>query len=471
MLEHFQRCVDNKAFPSENRVVRDVMRWTVAAVSLVVHLATAETPSAVGIATVSAEASIPASLTALPSETDAVYPTNYSPRTLTGSASGTSTSSATLGSSNIRNATATTSSTSQSSKTHQETTLHGSGSSSAPRPTSTLACNGHSEFCPRRYSNVTYVMAHNSPFVVENNAASNQAFHVTTQLNDGIRGLQFETHKPNASSPMMLCHSSCDELNVGPLEDYLVTVREWLDQNRFEVITILMGNDDFVEPTNYTAPFTNSGMLDYLYIPNSVPMGLDGWPTLSEMITSNKRVVAMLDYKANQQQVPWLLEQWDYLFQTPFSPTNPEFPCTAQRPPNQPRNVSADRLYVANHNLNLPIKIPSLDLNILVPYWPQLDNTNANFTEKEGAAGTMIDNCTAMWNRPPNFLLVDYYNYGNFNGSTLAAGARANNVSYDVASCCGTAGSSSGTSLRESTGSFSTLVGVVFVICSIIYVV
>lgn len=316
-----------------------------------------------------------------------------------------------------------------------------------------VSCNGYPELCNRKYSNVTYVMAHNSPFVVPNNAASNQMLGVTKQLNDGIRGLQFETHKPNSSSPMMLCHTSCDLLNVGPLEDYLVTVRTWLDKNRYEVITIMVGNEDFVDASNYIAPFQNSGMIDYLYVPDAVPMGLDGWPTLGEMILTNKRVVVMLAYDANQTAIPWLLEQWNYAWQTPFSPTNPEFPCTVQRPPNQSKNVSHDRLYTANHNLNLQIDDKALGLDILVPYWPQLNNTNANYTTVEGCAGTTVDQCTNMWGRPPNYLLVDYYNIGNFNGSTLAAGARANNVTYYPDSCCGLSKpyAAAAASLRSST--------------------
>ena len=43
-----------------------------------------------------------------------------------------------------------------------------------------------------------------------------------------------------------------------------------------------------------------------------------------------------------------------------------------------------------------------------------------------------------MWNRPPNFLLVDYYNVGSFNGSVFEVAADMNNVSYDRSSCCGT---------------------------------
>jgi len=54
-------------------------------------------------------------------------------------------------------------------------------------------------------------------------------------------------------------------LNAGTLEDYLVTVKQWLDNNRYEVITIILGNEDFIDPGNYTAPFTNAG---YRFRPN-----------------------------------------------------------------------------------------------------------------------------------------------------------------------------------------------------------
>ena len=64
-----------------------------------------------------------------------------------------------------------------------------------------------------------------------------------------------------------------------------------------------------------------------------------------------------------------------------------------------------------------------------------MNSTNANDTVY-GSAQLAVEHCTADWGRPPNFLLVDYYNRGNFNGSTLAVVAKANNVSYDVNSCC-----------------------------------
>jgi hypothetical protein len=48
----------------------------------------------------------------------------------------------------------------------------------------------------------------------------------------------------------------------------------------------------------------------------------------------------------------------------------------------------------------------------------------------------MVDECTAMWGRPPNWLLVDYYNRGSFNGSVFEVAAQANGVEYDRRKCC-----------------------------------
>ena len=66
-----------------------------------------------------------------------------------------------------------------------------SGSASATPSSSpvvnTQPCNGYPELCTRKYSNITMVAAHNSPFVKQGNVAANQVLDVTTQLNDGIR--------------------------------------------------------------------------------------------------------------------------------------------------------------------------------------------------------------------------------------------------------------------------------------------
>jgi len=314
-------------------------------------------------------------------------------------------------------------------------TSSGTATSSSARPSNTQPCNGYAEFCSRKYSNITMIAAHNSPFNIEGNIAANQALDVTTQLNDGIRMLQFQVHKPNDTSPLLLCHSTCDLLNAGPLVDYLTTVREWVDQNPYDVVTILMGNSDVLTPQNFTDPISSSGLQDYVYTPPTVPMSIDQWPTLAEMILTRKRVVIMLDYEADQTAIPWLLDEFANMWETPFSPTDRDFPCTQDRPPHLGRETSLDRMYMANHNLNVDIQIAGL--NIDIPASTELNETNA--VTGYGSAGNMSESCQAMWDgRPPNFILVDFYNIGSFNGSVFQVAADANGVNYNRDSCCGT---------------------------------
>lgn len=62
-----------------------------------------------------------------------------------------------------------------------------SQTSSIAQPSNTRPCNGHPDYCSRRYSNITQIGAHNSPFSRPGNVASNQELDVETQLEDGIR--------------------------------------------------------------------------------------------------------------------------------------------------------------------------------------------------------------------------------------------------------------------------------------------
>lgn len=306
-----------------------------------------------------------------------------------------------------------------------------SRTTSSVQPTNTVPCNGWPEFCTRSYSNITMVAAHNSPFVQANNAASNQELPVRTQLNDGIRMLQFQVHDLNGT--LHMCHTTCDLLDAGPLVDYLTTVVEWMQDNPYDVLTILMGNSDVLPPQRFVDPIRNSGLLNYVYTTPTVPMPLEDWPTLGEMLLTNQRAVVMLDYEADQEQIPWLLDEFSQMWETPFSPTDRDFPCTAQRPPDRPRDVRQDRMYMANHNLNVEIALAGISLDI--PAYTILNETNA--ISGYGSVGAASGNCTEDWDRPPNFLLVDYYNLGNFNGSVFQVAADANNVTYDRNKCCG----------------------------------
>ena len=189
-----------------------------------------------------------------------------------------------------------------------------SRTSSSALPTNTQACNSYPEFCGRRYSNITYVGAHNSPFVMPNNAASNQQLGVIDQLNDGIRMIQVQTHYNTTTSTLSCCHTSCDLLDVGTVQSYLTNITGWIKTHPYDVVTILLGNADFISVRNYSTPVINSGLSNYAYVPPQIPMNISSWPTLSDMILMGKRAVIFIDYNANQTEVPYILDEFSQVW-------------------------------------------------------------------------------------------------------------------------------------------------------------
>ncbi|XXH03838.1 Protein mpe1 [Hypoxylon texense] len=125
------------------------------------------------------------------------------------------------------------------------TTLSGNFStttSPTPTVTNTQPCNNYPEFCSRKYSNITYVACHNSPFITPNNLAANQLYDVTAQLNDGVRFLQGQIQWPTGGNEPHFCHTSCDVLDAGPITDWLGKVKAWVASHPYDVVTILLGN-------------------------------------------------------------------------------------------------------------------------------------------------------------------------------------------------------------------------------------
>ena len=236
-----------------------------------------------------------------------------------------------------------------------------------------------------------------------------------THLNDGV---------------IHMCHTSCTMLDAGPLENFFTTVAQWLETHRTDVVTILIGNGDGLPPTDFATPLIDSGLNQFVYTPPAASMTVDAWPTLANMIDVNTTCVVMLDYGADFASAPWLIGEFDgVMWETPFSPTDPDFPCIAQRPPDKPRDDRLNQLIMMNHNLNTNWSVGGNE--ILVPNLVDIDETNAD--HGKSSVGAAMDLCTESWGRPPNFLLVDFYERGNFELSVLSVAARANNVSWNPA--------------------------------------
>jgi hypothetical protein len=125
--------------------------------------------------------------------------------------------------------------------------------------------------------------------------SDNQEISVTAQLDLGVRFLQGQTHDDDRGV-LSMCHTSCRLENAGSLESYLDTVKDWLDANPNEVVTLLITNGDRADMSRFDEAFIASGAKDIVYIPSTSPrwLPMNSWPTLGEFIDSGKRLIVFI---------------------------------------------------------------------------------------------------------------------------------------------------------------------------------
>ncbi|EFX02467.1 hypothetical protein CMQ_5828 [Grosmannia clavigera kw1407] len=293
-------------------------------------------------------------------------------------------------------------------------------------------CNGYAELCTRRYGDVTMVGTHNSAFVQRNSLAANQELSVHDQLDDGVRFLQAQMHWARNDLEPHFCHTSCDLLDAGPITDWLGQVKDWVERHPRDVVTILLGNGNYARPEMYAPYIESTGLVDFAYAPSNPPVNLQDWPTLGKMIDSRQRVVMMLDYKADETVYPWLLDEFSYMWETPFDPLiNSGIPCSTQRPPNLSDEQASNMLYLLNHNINIEVSLAGQ--SVLIPAVSIANQTNA--ATGRNSLGETAEKCREEWTRPPTVLNVDYYNHGHPPGSVFQVAARMNRVTYNT-TCC-----------------------------------
>ncbi|KAM5441890.1 hypothetical protein MferCBS31731_003152 [Microsporum ferrugineum] len=263
------------------------------------------------------------------------------------------------------------------------------------------SCNGHPEYCDRRYSELSFVGAHNSPFVGPL-LQHNQDISVSQQLDFGIRFLQGQTHK-NDDGVFSMCHTSCLLEDAGSVSSYLQTVKAWLDGHPDEVVTLLITNGDGLDIKEFDDAFnTVGGIKDYTFAPKS-KLALGDWPTLRELIKTGKRLIVFVDSKADTNRFPYLLDEFSYYFETPFSTTDENFPqCTLDRPAG---GTPDGRMYLVNHTLNVNI------LGIFLPDRFKAGRTNA--AVGQGSIGAQVDLCNSIYHRKPNVVLLDFITEGD----------------------------------------------------------
>ncbi|RUS13793.1 PLC-like phosphodiesterase [Endogone sp. FLAS-F59071] len=298
------------------------------------------------------------------------------------------------------------------------------------------ACNGDPSLCSKTYNEIAYITTHNAFGSIANNPASNQHYDIVTQLTDGVRGLMLHAYATTTGNTTIeLCHTYCGLLDAGPLTATLVKIKTWLEANPNEVVTIFLGNYVPFTPAQFAAAYAASGINTLVW---TQPVGKP-WPTLQTMINANQRLVNFIDVGANYTVAPWLMAEYDFVFETPYDNQTPaSFVCTIDRPTNPADPASM--MYVMNHFLYGVDTIGSLVVEIPQP-------GTANTTNSEASLGAEATLCNSTFNRIPNFLAVDFYD----EGQVFQVAAQLNGVPY-VAKQLGTNQASSTTGQPTSSG-------------------
>ncbi|KAF2215461.1 hypothetical protein CERZMDRAFT_110126 [Cercospora zeae-maydis SCOH1-5] len=274
------------------------------------------------------------------------------------------------------------------------------------------ACNNSPELCERSYSNITYLGAHNSPFLRDDSTrfstSGNQFYNTTTQLAAGVRLVSAQIQRRNeTSSELHVCHSSCSLLDAGTLESWLAEIKTWMDENPNDVVTILLVNGASASASEIGSAYTASGMDQYAYTSTTI----SGWPTLQSLIGAGTRSMNFVASLEDNAGATYLMNEFTYIAENDYDNSSPsDFSCQLSRPSNFDNQaaiaVSDGYMTLVNHFLyeNQAFGIQSPNET----YTPVTNSPGSGL----GTLGTAASECTALYDRAPNFFLVDFFNVG-----------------------------------------------------------
>jgi hypothetical protein len=287
------------------------------------------------------------------------------------------------------------------------------------------ACNNSPLLCNRRYHEITYLGAHNSPFLrnlgTGFSLVGSQYFNAVQSLSAGVRLLHAEVHL--ADGNLTLCNTDCNVMRAGILSDWLLSMKGWLDANQAEVVTLILVNKDAANILLFRQALVQADLIGLSYTPPFPAASHSAvWPTLAEMIYNNTRLVIFVDnYNhaldgcvSENTPCPYILDEWNYVFETPPETISPNFICDLHRPATWPYTSTVGALNRAmlpllNHIRHTPVaEVASL------PDEVGIDDINSpsEGNQQPGTLGHHAKRCEEEWERKPVFVMVDFWNRG-----------------------------------------------------------
>jgi hypothetical protein len=293
-------------------------------------------------------------------------------------------------------------------------------------------CNGSVGACDLRLNEAAFAGTHNSFSAADSPGwfISNQRHTIERQLEDGIRLFLIDPHwgvedaqgrvrtdfeaeqrdrnRVASSLPpdtlaaierlggslglreaeggereVFLCHSVC-ELGAERMVEQLEVIRDFLDGNPGEVVILFI--EPYVKPADIEAVFEEAGLVDRVAtLERGAPL-----PTLGELVREDRRVIVLTEKDADGT-VPWYLDGFSFVQDTPLGAEKPEeLSCELNRGDTGS---------------------PMLMLNQWADVFPPRRGANPAFQTSEAILGRARE-CARERGLPVSLIAVDHYDLG-----------------------------------------------------------
>lgn len=244
---------------------------------------------------------------------------------------------------------------------------------------------------PKKYDEVCFLMTHNAMNSSEKGySIPNQTHSVTNQLKNGVRGLMLDTY--DGSDGVALTYHGSAALGQEKLVDVLQEIKDFLQANTNDVVTIIFQNDG--GNVQLQKAIDSIGLNTMAFIHTNG----DAWPTLQTMVDNNQRIVLFVENNKTPR-ANYLMHAWNTVFDTPYDYiSTSEFSSDVNR-----GGGGSKELFLVNHWLQKEL-IPG----IKVP-----DKTLAPQANVRAVIGKRVQDCATANSHFINFLGVDFYEVGD----------------------------------------------------------
>ncbi|XP_076930165.1 PI-PLC X domain-containing protein At5g67130-like [Bidens hawaiensis] len=233
-------------------------------------------------------------------------------------------------------------------------------------------------------------------------APTNQQDSVSSQLDNGVRGLMLDLY--DFENDIWLCHSfggKCFNYTAfQPAINVLKEVQVFLEKNPTEIITLII--EDYVISSNgLTKVFNAAGLRKYWFPAAQMPSDGRDWPTVDSMIRQNHRLVVFTS-KSTKQASEGIAYEWKYLVENQYGTVGMKSGLCPNRAESAAMNTTSRSL-------------------VLMNYFPDTPDLTQACKHNSDPLMSMVKTCHDLaGKRWPNFIAVDFYKRSNGGGAPAA---------------------------------------------------